>query len=77
MAKRYHARKEVRFSLTELLVQAREEMELTQKQVAESGIITQSELSKIENGQRKIEFLLIVKLAELYRKPLDFFKPKS
>jgi DNA-binding XRE family transcriptional regulator len=48
-----------------LLVQAREEANLTQKQVADIGIVSQSEISKIENGQRKIEHVALLKLAEL------------
>ena len=60
-----------------LLVQAREEANLTQKQVAETGIISQSEISKIENGQRKMEFIVLQRLAELYNKPIEFFIPKN
>lgn len=63
--------------LCALLVQAREEAGLTQKQVADTGIVSQTEISKIENGQRKVEFVVLVKLAELYGKKLDFFKPKK
>jgi hypothetical protein len=51
-----------------LLVQAREEAKLTQKQVPDTGFISQSEISKIENGQRKVEFVVLLKLAELYGK---------
>jgi predicted XRE-type DNA-binding protein len=66
-----------RTELCSLLVKAREESNLTQKQVADTGIISQSEISKIENCQRKVEFVVLVKLAELYDKPIDFFKPKK
>ena len=41
--------------LCSLLVQAREEAKMTQKQVADTGIVSQSEISKIENGRRKVE----------------------
>lgn len=64
-----------RNELCALLVKAREEANLTQKQVANTGIVSQSEISKIENSQRKVEFVVLVKLAVLYKKPLDFFKP--
>ena len=58
------------------LVRARENANLTQKQVSETGIVSQSEISKIENGQRKIEFVVLLKLAELYGKNIDYFIPK-
>ena len=60
-----------------LLVQAREQAMLTQKQVSDTGIVSQSEISKIENGQRKVEFVVLVKLAELYQIPIEYFKPKK
>jgi len=60
-----------------LLVQAREEAGLTQKQVADTGIVSQSEISKIENGQRKIEFVVLLKLAVLYKKNISFFIIKN
>ncbi len=63
--------------LSSLLVEAREIAGLTQNQVARSGIISQTELSKIENGQRKVDFLILVKLANLYKKNIEFFIPKK
>lgn len=66
-----------RNKLCSLLVKAREDANLTQKQVADTGIISQSEISKIENNQRKVEFVVLIKLAELYKKPIEFFKPKK
>lgn len=59
--------------LSAKLIEAREKARLTQKQVSETGIITQSELSKLENGSRKIEFLFLLELAELYGQPITFF----
>jgi transcriptional regulator with XRE-family HTH domain len=61
--------------LSARLIEAREIAGLTQMQVAESGIISQTELSKIENGQRRVEFLLLLDLAELYAQPIGFFAP--
>jgi len=61
--------------LCSLLVQAREQANFTQKQVSETGIVSQSEISKIENGQRKVEFVVLVRLAELYGKKISFFIP--
>lgn len=66
-----------RRAICDLLVQAREQANLTQKQVSETGIVSQSEISKIENGQRKVEFVVLVKLAELYKKPIEYFKLKK
>lgn len=62
-----------RRSLSKKLVEAREKAGLTQKQVADTKIIAQSELSKLENGSRKIEFLFLLELAELYGQPITFF----
>ena len=59
-----------------LLVAARESVNLTQKQVSETGLISQSELSKIENGQRGVDFLMVIQLAKLYKKDISFFIPK-
>lgn len=61
--------------LSARLIQAREEAKLTQFQVAETNLISQSELSKIENGQRRVEFLILLDLAKLYSKPVEFFIP--
>ena len=69
--------KKDRNAVCALLVQAREQANFTQKQVADTGIVSQSEISKIENGQRKVEFVVLLKLAELYKKPIDNFKPKK
>jgi transcriptional regulator with XRE-family HTH domain len=63
--------------LCSLLVKAREEANMTQKQVSDTGIVSQSEISKIENGQRKVEFIVLLKLAELYDKKINFFNPKK
>ncbi|MCD8177965.1 MAG: helix-turn-helix transcriptional regulator [Tannerellaceae bacterium] len=61
------------------LIEAREEAGLTQKQVGETKIITQSSLSKLENGEGRVEFIRLIKLAKLYGKPIDFFvwKPEK
>lgn len=59
--------------LSTRLVEAREKAGLTQKQVAETTIITQSQLSKLENGSRKVDFLFLIELAKLYNQPITFF----
>lgn len=60
-----------------LLVRAREEAGLRQIDVAEKTGILQTELSKIENGQRRVEFITLLRLANLYKKSVEFFIPKS
>lgn len=59
--------------LSAKLIVAREKAGLTQKQVADNKVISQSELSKLENGSRKIEFLFVLELAKLYGQPISFF----
>jgi transcriptional regulator with XRE-family HTH domain len=73
MAKTIYSKK--RSFLSARLIEARENAGLTQLQVAQSNIISQTELSKIENGQRRVEFLLLLDLAELYSQPIEFFTP--
>ena len=63
--------------LSAKLVEAREKAGLTQKQVAETKIIVQSELSKLENGARKVDFLLLIELAKLYNQSITFFIPET
>ncbi|MFC5413152.1 helix-turn-helix domain-containing protein [Larkinella bovis] len=63
------------FKITEKLVKAREEAGLTQNAVAQTGILSQSEISKIENGQRYIDFITLILLAKLYGKDVNYFVP--
>lgn len=63
-----------RRQLSAKLIEAREKAGLTQKQVAETGIVTQSELSKLENGSRRVDFIFLVELAKLYGQPVGFFE---
>lgn len=55
------------------LIEARENAGLSQKQVADSKIVSQSELSKIENGARRVDFLILLELAKFYNQPITFF----
>lgn len=55
------------------LKKAREDEGLSQEEVAKVLNTTQSYISKIESGQRKIEVVQLRKFAKLYKKPLDFF----
>ena len=68
--------KNERSLLCALLVKAREEAEFTQKQVAETGIVSQSEISKIENGQRKVEYVVLLKMA-INNKNIQSFKAEN
>ncbi|WP_243348057.1 helix-turn-helix domain-containing protein [Parabacteroides sp. FAFU027] len=61
--------------LSAKLIEAREKADLSQIQVAETKVISQSELSKIENSARRVDFLLLLDLAELYNQPISYFIP--
>ena len=61
--------------LSSRLIEAREQAGLSQKQVSDSKIFSQSELSKIENGVRRVDFLILLELAKFYNQPITFFIP--
>ncbi|KAF0238467.1 MAG: helix-turn-helix domain [Prolixibacteraceae bacterium] len=63
--------------LSSKLIEAREQAGLSQKQVSDSKIVSQSELSKIENGARRIDFLILLELAKYYNQPISFFIPEN
>jgi len=71
---RFELSKKRRF-LSIKLIEARENAGLSQKQVSESKIVSQSELSKIENGARRVDFLILLELAKFYNQPISFFIP--
>lgn len=56
------------------LKQARVEAKLTQIGVAKKLRKPQSFVSKIESGERRLDFIEVQRLAELYGKPLSFFQ---
>jgi transcriptional regulator with XRE-family HTH domain len=58
----------------EKLKKAREEAGLTQIQAAQAVCKHQSFTSKIESGERRIDFVELQELAHLYKKPLSFFE---
>lgn len=70
MATRYDDRQR-RF--LERLKDARLASGLTQAAVAEHLGVTQSHVSKWENGECRLTFLDLEDLAELYHKPLTYF----
>lgn len=62
--------------LIDQLKKAREETELEQEQVADLLKKTQSYVSKIESGQRRIDIVQLKEFAKIYKKELDFFIKK-
>ncbi|OGD95510.1 hypothetical protein A3F57_03185 [Candidatus Roizmanbacteria bacterium RIFCSPHIGHO2_12_FULL_36_11] len=62
--------------ITEKLRQARKEAGLDQIQVATRLNRTQSYVSKIESGQRRVDVIQLKKFAEIYKRKIDFFIKK-
>ena len=60
-------------NLIKKLIKARKEKKLSQKQVAEILGVTQSYVSKIESGQRRIDIVQLKKFANIYQKKISFF----
>ena len=59
--------------IVEQLKKARESAGLSQEEVAEILGKTQSYISKIESGQRKVDVVQLKEFAKIYKKNLDFF----
>ena len=59
--------------LVEQLKKARAEAGLSQIEAAKRLKTTQSQLSKIESGQRRVDFVQLKELARAYGKRLEFF----
>ena len=55
------------------LVAAREEANLTQREVSAKMGMSHSFLSKCETGDRRVDVIEFLQLAKLYSKPLAFF----
>ena len=60
-------------AVVERLVKARKEAGLNQEEVAKALGKTQSYISKIESGQRRLDVVQLKELAEVYRKRIDYF----
>ena len=60
-------------NLVEKLKQARIEAGLDQEEAARLLRKTQSYVSKIESGQRRIDVIQLKNLAKIYEKPFNFF----
>ena len=59
--------------IVEQLKKARQEAGLEQEQVAKKLKKTQSYVSKIESGQRRIDIVTLKEFAKTYRKDISFF----
>ena len=59
--------------IVQQLKKARVEAGLDQEEVAKLLKKTQSYISKIESGQRRIDVVQLKELAKIYKKPIDFF----
>lgn len=62
--------------LVDRLIKAREEAHLGQEEVAKRLGRTQSYISKIESGQRRIDLIQLKDFAQIYKKPLTYFLSK-
>ena len=60
-------------AITKKLKQVRIEQKLNQSEVAEKLGRTQSYVSKIESGQRKLDVIDLQHFAEIYQKPINYF----
>ena len=60
-------------AIIEKLKKARVEAGLDQVEVAKKLNKTQSYISKIESGQRKVEALQLKKFAKIYNKDINYF----
>ncbi len=67
--KRQESKEEL--ELRKRLIALREAAGLTQMQVEKSGIVSQSQLSKLENGDLRLSFLLALKLVRFYKADLS------
>lgn len=69
--------REIQKFITYKLVEAREAKGLTQQQLSKLSGISQSKISKIENGTRYIEAAELFILSKALKKPINFFFPKN
>ncbi len=59
--------------IVEQLKKARQEAGLEQTEVAKLLGRTQSHISKVEAGQRRIDIVALKELAKIYKKDINFF----
>jgi len=55
------------------LVKAREDSGLDQESIAKILKKSQSYISKVESGQRRIDIVQLKEFAKAYKKPFDYF----
>jgi len=60
-------------SIVKQLKKAREDAGLSQEEVAKVLNTTQSYVSKLESGQRKIDIVQLKKFTKIYKKDISFF----
>ena len=60
-------------TLIERLKKARKESGLDQRDVAKLLGVSQSYVSKMESGQRRIDIVQLKRFAKVYRKQIDYF----
>ncbi len=60
-------------TLVERLKKARKKAGLNQEEVAKLLGVTQSYVSKIESGQRRIDIVQLKRFAKMYKKNIDYF----
>jgi transcriptional regulator with XRE-family HTH domain len=59
--------------IIEQLKKARKEIKLEQTEVAKLLNKTQSHVSKVEAGQRRIDIVALKEFARIYKKSIDYF----
>ena len=59
--------------LVERLKKARKEARLHQEEVAKLLRVTQSYISKLESGQRRIDVIQLRKIVKIYKKEISYF----
>ena len=65
--------KKLKQQLASRLYQVRNELGIKQIDLQNEGIISQSHLSKIENGDINVSAVMLYKLAQRYGKDLSYF----
>jgi transcriptional regulator with XRE-family HTH domain len=65
--------KKLKQQLASRLYQVRNELGIKQIDLQNEGIISQSHLSKIENGDISVSAVMLYKLAQRYGKELSYF----
>jgi transcriptional regulator with XRE-family HTH domain len=63
--------------LLKLLIEAREESGMTQREVSAVLGRSHSFLSKCETGERSVDVIDLLQLATLYGKPIQYFFPNQ